>query len=141
MLDSGPLGELLRRSQKANPKSRLIFLEAVARGRRFILAEIVDYELRRNLLLEELTGSLNRLDDMKKHMTYAPLNTAIMQRAAALWAEARRGGLPTADRHALDGDVILAAQAQAAGAAVITDNPKHLGRFVKTLSWGDLAAK
>lgn len=39
------------------------------------------------------------------------MNTAIMLQAAQFWAEARQRGIPTADPKALDGDVILAAQA------------------------------
>jgi hypothetical protein len=41
----------------------------------------------------------------------------MMLQAAEFWAEARREGIPTADPKALDGDVILAAQATVIEAA------------------------
>jgi hypothetical protein len=63
-----------------------------------------------------------------------------MLKAAELWAAARRAGIPTAPPDALDGDVILAAQAiLSAGAGnivtVATDNVGHLARFVDAQSW------
>jgi len=38
----------------------------------------------------------------------------------------------------LDGDVILAAQAEAAGATVVTENVSHLDRFVAAADWETL---
>ena len=61
-----------------------------------------------------------------------------MFRAAELWADARGRGEGTAAEPALDGDVILAAQAQETGGVVMTTNVKHLARFVKALSWKEL---
>jgi hypothetical protein len=67
-----------------------------------------------------------------------------MRRAAALWAEARNRGVPTADRAALDADVIVAAQAQllreATGNEVViaTDNIRHLGQFAAARGWQDI---
>ena len=66
------------------------------------------------------------------------LSTPIMLRAAELWAEARRRGRPTADPQALDCDVILAAQALAMDATVVTDNVGHLALFVEAKSWRDI---
>jgi len=54
-----------------------------------------------------------------------------MLRAAELWALARNRGTPTADPKELDGDVILAAQAEQVRAVVATDNVGHLSRFVQ----------
>jgi hypothetical protein len=46
--------------------------------------------------------------------------------------------LPTADSKALDGDVILAAQALAVNGIVATENVDHLSRFVSTKHWRDI---
>jgi hypothetical protein len=43
-----------------------------------------------------------------------------------------------ADPQALDCDVILAAQALAMGATVVTDNVGHLSLFVEAKSWRDI---
>ena len=104
-------------------------------GRKFYLPEITDYEVRRNLLLEDLTVSLERLDDLKAQLRYLPLTTEIMLDAARLWAEARKRGRPTGDPRELDGDVILAAQTPAVGCIVVTDNIGHLSQFVEARTW------
>lgn len=63
-----------------------------------------------------------------------------MRRAAELWADLRRKGRPTADPAALDGDVILAAQALTTGLSpervvVATTNPGHLSLMVQAEHW------
>jgi predicted nucleic acid-binding protein len=108
-------------------------------GVTIILPEIADYEVRRNLLLEGLTKSLARLDRLKEVLIYQPLTTDVMLRAAEMWADARRSGIPTADAKELDGDVILAAQAERAGALVATENVGHLSRFIDARSWRDVS--
>lgn len=104
-----------------------------------IVPEIADYEVRRNLLLEGLTKSVARLDQLKEALIYQPLTTEVMIRAAEMWANARRAGMPTADDKELDGDVILAAQAEQAGATVATENVGHLSRFVDARAWRDVS--
>jgi predicted nucleic acid-binding protein len=110
-------------------------------GGEVIIPEIADYEVRRNLLLTGLTPSVARLDQLKRFLTYLPLTTDTMMKAAALWAEARKTGQPTADPKELDADVILAAQALAAGAIVATENVGHLARFVEARHWRDITAQ
>ena len=64
-----------------------------------------------------------------------------MRRAAEFWAEARRDGRPTAPDPALDGDVILAAQAATLDrddVIIATTNPKHLSRYVPAALWTDI---
>ena len=66
-----------------------------------------------------------------------------MRQAAQFWAQARQSGLPTADRHALDGDVILAAQALSLRIGerefcIAPTNVGHLSRFVPAKLWQDI---
>ena len=68
-----------------------------------------------------------------------PLTTETMLKAAELWADARRRGVPTADPKELDGDAILAAQAIQVGAVVATDNVGHLSRFVDARNWMEIS--
>jgi len=103
------------------------------------VSEIADYEVRRELIRADRPVGLARLNALKTTLPYLPLTTSIMLRAAELWAEARRRGRPTADPQALDCDVILAAQALAMGATVVTDNVGHLALFVEAKSWRDIA--
>lgn len=66
-----------------------------------------------------------------------------MLKAAQLWADARRRGLPTGTERELDIDVILAAQAlvlEQGGDRMIvaTTNPRHLSRFVDARPWQEI---
>lgn len=109
------------------------------RGRaEVIIPEITDFELRRNLLLEGLVESVRRLDELKAVLTYLPLSTRVMLRAAEFWAQARKEGKPTADPNELDVDVILAAQAYEARGIVVTENVGHLALFVEAKDWGEI---
>ncbi len=113
------------------------------RGERFVVPEICDYELRRELLRSGKLQSVKRLDEFARATGYLPLDTETMLRAAALWAEQRNAGAPTADAAALDGDVILAAQAQLHAerhkleAIIVTTNVGHLGRMAKAVKWDE----
>ena len=68
-----------------------------------------------------------------------------MHDAASLWADARNAGRPTADAAALDGDVILAAQARRAQldfapepVVVATSNVAHLARYTDARLWSEI---
>lgn len=135
-LDSGPLGMLAH--PRPNREIAIWFQQLLASGTVVILPEIVDYEVRRGLLLANLTESIERLDRLKEVLTYLPLTTQAMLKAAEFWANARKSGRPTADPKALDGDVILAAQAEHAGAIVATENVGHLSLFVEAENWRNI---
>jgi hypothetical protein len=112
-------------------------------GVRICVAEVCDYELRRDYLLRNATSQLRHLDGLNARVSYIPINTKMMVRAAELWAEVRRIGKPTADEKELDCDVILAAQAQVAtlpeeDLVIATTNVGHLERFVKADSWRNI---
>jgi predicted nucleic acid-binding protein len=113
------------------------------RGYHVILPEIIDYEVRRELIRVNKMKSIRRLDDLKSALIYLPITTEVMLKAAQMWAQVRQQGKPTADDKALDGDVILAAQAilissEEYPVIVATSNPKHLSLFVDARDWQDI---
>jgi predicted nucleic acid-binding protein len=145
-LDSGPLGLLTNPRGRSKPdRCRQWVKDLAAAGIRVFVPEIADYEVRRKLIHIGATAGIRRLDQVGATLDYAPLTTDVMVLAAELWADARRAGLPTAPPDALDGDCILAAQAQWAGGAanpvtVATDNVAHLSRFVDAQLWESITA-
>jgi predicted nucleic acid-binding protein len=147
LLDTGILGQLCHPARKTSgPVARWLSQLLTANNPllQVILPEICDYELRRKLLhlVAKQQGdqrSLQRLNDLGKVLEYLPIDTDTLQRAADFWAQARIQGLPTAADPALDGDVILAAQASLVGGTVVTANRKHLARFVPTSDWQQIS--
>jgi predicted nucleic acid-binding protein len=135
--DSGLLGKIVY--PRGNPEAEAWFEQILEQDVNLILAEIADYELRRELLHHGFTASISRLNQLKSLMTYLPLNTAVMLKAAELWAEARKRGRPTADPKSLDVDVILAAQALQVNGIVATENVRHLSLFVEAKHWRDIS--
>ena len=136
LLDTGPLGRIAHPT--ASPEIASWFTDLLRQGIEVVVPEIADYELRRNLILEGLKDSIKRLDDLGRHLRYLPLTTDHLKKAAELWAEARKMGQPTADDKALDGDVILAAQALSIQGVVATENVGHLARFCAAKNWKDV---
>lgn len=146
VLDSGPLGLL------SHPDATRAALEAqdwaqsrLAAGDQIFIPEIADYEVRRELLRAKKRLGLARLDELAYELKYLPLKTPMMREASILWANARNAGFPTAHDAALDGDVILAAQARSiqpeAGSenvVVATTNVSHLAQYVEAKHWTDI---
>jgi predicted nucleic acid-binding protein len=140
-LDAGPLGLL----SNPNPGQQVHACRAwvvsmQAAGWRIIIPEISDYEVRRELVRIGSRSALANLDALEAMLEYSPLTTEAMRLAAVLWARARQIGQPTAADPALDGDVILAAQAltQKTSVIVATTNPGHLSRFVAAELWSKI---
>jgi predicted nucleic acid-binding protein len=91
----------------------------------FILPEIVDYEIRRELLRANKLAGLEKLDKLKSLISYLPITTEVMLKAGELWAETRKKGKPTEDNRSLDGDVILAAQALSLQTTLLLNNHEN----------------
>lgn len=148
VLDTGVLGQLCHpRGVRNRPIVEWLvgLLRQIETPVRVFIPEIADYELRRKLIHLVQKGqasrrSIERLDDLERLLNYLPLDTEIMHHAAEIWAEARSEGVPTAGSEALDGDVILAAQAKSVDGVIITSNRKHLSRFVPAKEWHDFSA-
>lgn len=147
-LDSGPLGLLTQRhGVPAADHCKAWLARPAAAGVRAYIPEIVDYELRRELLRLNNAAAVARLDRFNSNpqVEYLPLSTPALRLAADLWAQVRRQGQPTAAPHALDVVVILAAQALTSGVrsgqfTVATGNVSHLSRFVPADLWTSVVA-
>ncbi len=139
VLDARPLSQIAH-PRKYKPISDWL-KDVAASGRRVVIPEIVDYEVRRGLLRIPARRQIHELDAIKKRLYYFPLSTELMMSAAQVWADARRMGKPFTSDDRLDGDAILIAQAQAWGdprrVTVITENLKHLAPFVNAIRWQD----
>jgi predicted nucleic acid-binding protein len=133
LVDTGVLGQLCHPRKHADV--RMWFGRAV-QEHDLLVSELADYELRRELLRLGAVRSLSRLDELTRELPYVPVTTATWRRAAALWATARNSGNVTAPREALDGDVLVAAQALEESAIVLTTNTKHFQLLsVRTIDW------
>ena len=117
-------------------------MNPIRAGAAIVVPEIADYEVWRELIRARHSAGLERLDALIGQVEFLPIETVAMRRAAALWAEARQHGRPTAPDPALDADVLLAAQAATldrTDVVVATTNAKHLSRFVAAEFWIDIA--
>ena len=95
--------------------------------------------MRLKLIHLQTSADILRLELVKATRDYVPITTDVT-RAAELWAAVRSAALPTADSDALDGDCILAAQAELATGmrdtvTVAIDNVAHLSRFIDAQLW------
>jgi hypothetical protein len=144
LLDANTLGLATNPGGKPDAQACAAWIEALLQGGdRVLAAEIADYEIRRELLRARKLAGVARLDRWRETGAYVPLTTEAMLLAATFWAEARQQGRPTAPDLALDGDVILAGQAEVlrrAGNTVIvaTDNVRHLARFTDARRWQEI---
>lgn len=149
LLDSEPLGLATNPKLGVEADACREWLRALRHaGHLPLVPEIVDYEVRRELRLYDKARGLRNLDALAVPGRYLSLTTAAMRRAADFWAQLRKTGLPTADRLALDADVILCAQAATldpaayglpgASVVVATGNVGHLARLVDARRWQDI---
>jgi predicted nucleic acid-binding protein len=145
MLDTGPLSLLTERPGRPLREAAQKWLDTLTdAGIPVYVPEVADYELRRELVRASHAASIGRLDTFIAGWPprYVTVTTTAWRLAADLWAQARNAGQQTAPPEALDGDVILAAQAitlAVPGLVVATTNPAHLSRFIAAALWQDIA--
>jgi hypothetical protein len=143
VLDSGPLGLICYPPGfPIGDQCRQWIARHLGDGVRVFVPAIANYELRRELIRLNKTRSISMLDRFicSEGGRYIELSDAQLQLAAELWAETRKRGRPLADPHALDVDVILAAQvrslvAESHPCVVATTNVSHLSLFVDAKDW------
>lgn len=146
MLDSHPL------SLVSNPANRTESLQCKSRIQHLVtndvlvaVPEIIDYELRRTLILGCKDEGLRNLDKLgEMGLVFFPITSEVMGKAAQLWAWARKTGQQTARNDKIDIDVILAAQSiiiseQTGEHTVIaTSNVSDLERYTYAKKWQDI---
>lgn len=138
LLDTGPLGMVTH--PRPNTDAVEWLQRLISTGASILIPEICDYELRRQLIRANRRKGIARLDALEQTLEYVAITTVVMRKAAELWAEARNRGVPTADAAALDGDMILCAQAATLPLAaepptIATTNVSHLALFADAQLW------
>ncbi len=152
VLDAYPLGNIAvaPTTGGAVPTSsqecRQWMVDCEAAGSVLLVPAIAYYEEVREMEMRQASRQISRLQNFCfDPARFIPLTTDHLTHAAALWGQARRQGQPTSDRHALDGDVILAAQVLSPGLPsgqfiVATRNVQHLVRFgLPAEEWQNIA--
>ena len=76
---------------------KLWFETALLKGLQFVVPDIADYEVRRELLRADKARGVARLDALKALLAFHPISTSVLLRAAEFWAKARRLGRQTAE--------------------------------------------
>ena len=103
LLDSGPLGIAANPTVSIETTGFNRWLHKLwANGVTVGIPDIADYEVRRELIRANMSRGLRKLDGLQLEFAYLPVTTAILRRAAKLWAQARNMGKPTADALSLD---------------------------------------
>ncbi len=145
LLDTGILGLATNPNARVNNAVLTWLKQLLQVGHQPYVPEIADYELRRELIRTGSNNALRRLDGLGAALGYLSLDTETMRRAAELWAKSRIEGRPLAHEHALDGDVILCAQAGLLGdsnprdqVVIATTNVGHLSRFATADEWRNI---
>lgn len=133
------LGLLVHVNEKTKESVVDWAITMLERGEEIIVPEISDYELRRSLLKINSTKSIEDLDRWNSQVTYLPIKTSHMRKAAEFWADCRKKAQPLARDEALDGDVILAAQClEYSDAVIATENIGHLSQLADARRWRDI---
>src|SRR3954454_16784252 len=142
-LDASPVSLLTQRVGVADADAcRAWVAYLVASGVTVAIPAVADYEVRRELLRAGKTTSVTRLDALRTSpaVLSLPRTDAALLRAASVWADVRRRGLPTAHSAQLDCDVVLVAILQTAPlppdrVVIATSNVGHLARFYTAETW------
>lgn len=105
--------------------------EALAADVTFVSSDVVDYEIRRYLVLKGASRQLGRYEALSRDWPVVSLTRQDWQAAANLWAEIHRAGRSIEDR-----DLLIAISALKEQATVVTNNTRHFeGLGVPLVDW------
>lgn len=127
LLDSNTITYILR--ERAPVLSR--YAEALNTDAVFISSDVVDYEVRRYLLLKGATRLLRQYNGISLDWATVSLDRSDWYTAAKLWAELHREGGSIEDR-----DLLIAVSALKARATLVTSNTRHFAHLeIPLLDW------
>lgn len=117
LLDTDTVNEVLKR-RNANVVQHAATYLAV--HPQFSISAITRYELLRGLKEKQALKQLANFETFCQHSSLVVPTLAIMDRAADLWVDARRGGHP-----GRDADLLIAATALELQQVLVTGNTRH----------------
>jgi tRNA(fMet)-specific endonuclease VapC len=117
ILDSNTLSELIKRKNKNIVRHAVRYVRIM---KRFAIASVSIYEVRRWLLLKKATSQLESLDGICHSNDILELNQPVLDIATELWVDSRRRGLVSDDA-----DLFIAATALHHHYRLISGNTTH----------------
>src|SRR5438552_287800 len=94
LLDTDILSEVLKQRNAAVATKAVAYLQVHSQ---FAISSITRYEVRRGHLVKNALKALTRFERFCSHNLVIGVSDAILDRAADLWAQARRVGNPCGD--------------------------------------------
>lgn len=149
-IDSGILGILSAPNKVGEAKNCEEWpYTLLSRGVYVCSSELCDNEIRRSLILESQKknnlNSIENLNELREIISFLPITSILLEKAACIWASARSQGIPTADNKSLDIDIIISAHYQmlreeypSRHIVIATTNVKHLSRFTQAQTWEEI---
>ncbi len=127
LLDSNIITYILQ--ERAPVLSR--FTEALEANAVFLSSDVVEYEIRRYLLLKGANRRLRQYEDLMRDWFPVSLTRSDWTAAAELWSRLHREGRSIDDR-----DLLIAISARKEQATLVTNNTRHFNHVdVPLLNW------
>ncbi len=117
LLDTDILSEVLKQKNAKVIKRAADYL---ADRVRFAISAMTSYEVKRGLRDKNALAQLARFETFCRNSEVFPISDEVLDRAADLWVEGRKGGHPRRDA-----DLIIAATALEHGRVLATGNTVH----------------
>lgn len=127
LIDTNIISHVLR--ERDPVLSRLT--EALDSDNVFLSSDVVDYEIRRYLVLKDARRQLERYEALSRDWVPVSVTRDDWRAAANLWAELHRAGRSIEDR-----DLLIAISALKERAVLVTNNTRHFeGLGVPLSDW------
>jgi tRNA(fMet)-specific endonuclease VapC len=127
LLDTNTINFVLRERDSVLRK----LTETLATGAAFVSSDVVDYEIRRYLMLKGAKRQLERYEALSHDWPAVSLTRHDWRAAATLWVEIHRAGRSIEDR-----DLLIAISALKEQATLVTNNTRHFeGLGIPLADW------